>query len=556
MDKILQFEKNQQTYLRLADKCLENKDYKGALGYLFSAEDAGCNYEIYKAIADVYFQMEMYEQSNKYLFKFILACPKYRASEAYEDLAVNLFYLGEYMHSSYYFNKKLEETGVLDSESLDPEILDFFSGMEEEGDYYVAYPPEKADYTPVAKKAKRAMTVGDLNKAIGLYESIPVEKIDADGVSELSVCYLMTDNPDKALALAKDFLKTHGDSVAAFCSLSNAYTVLRDNEKSDYYYNKALECEEQRGNEYKLLPCAVERQDHEVILRCLEKISEDRPFDLTMRFFYGLAKLNLGNAKGAYEELAFVYKLDPFNQIYKFYAEYASRLDSGALEVENYLPVKYLERLPEKVEEQYKSLILSVAKNSLKVVSSLKKDQVKKAVEWGIKYSTDDFTVRNCVFILASSFTPYAKSVIKGALTDNNLNPNVKQLLIYACVVNGVKEKIQVVDCNVAFDFKAKRLKCEKKEKSEIFLAAYALAVSRLAFAYAKKIDKLADAMDRVYDVLCERVEKYELDTEIIAALAVWLCKFERLSKQQELAQIFNMDYKLFDSLKDFFSER
>ena len=76
MNKVLLFDKSEDRYVKLADKRIEEKDYVGALALLFSAMEKSSNYEIYAKIARVYSEIEQYELSNKYWFKYMYSAPK------------------------------------------------------------------------------------------------------------------------------------------------------------------------------------------------------------------------------------------------------------------------------------------------------------------------------------------------------------------------------------------------------------------------------------------------------------------------------------------------
>ena len=91
--KIIPFEKDINRYIRLATMRIENKDYLGALAFLFDGEKVCKNHEFYEQIARVYSLMEQYEMSNLYWFRYLYYAPKDKVSMCYEELAINYFYL-------------------------------------------------------------------------------------------------------------------------------------------------------------------------------------------------------------------------------------------------------------------------------------------------------------------------------------------------------------------------------------------------------------------------------------------------------------------------------
>ena len=161
MSNVLQFKKDYNTYLKLALERAEKGDLAGALGFLFSAKAISNDYQILAKIADVYAEMGVLELSNKYWFYYLDKAPKEKQSVAIEELAINFFYMEDYVASSYYFHLKLTTDGFVNRDKLDPEIIEFFSGEEHrKNSYYVAYPYDKADYSYTAKRGKRALASG------------------------------------------------------------------------------------------------------------------------------------------------------------------------------------------------------------------------------------------------------------------------------------------------------------------------------------------------------------------------------------------------------------
>ncbi len=541
MAEIIQFEKNENIYLRLADEKLDGGDLAGALAFLFDAYAVNSSVETLMDIADVYSQMSLYELSNKFWFYYMEKAPKDKVSIAYEELAINFFYMDDFLTSGYYFHQKLAVDGFVSREGLDQEIIDFFSGEEAKNNsYYIAYPFDKADYSYVVKRAKRALSAGNFPEAIKQFKSIPIECLDEESAGELAIAYLMNDQPDTSAAVARESLAIHGENVTALCNLSNVYEFKEDFEKSEYYYNKALECVKgDKNEEYKLVTCAIERQDHKTVHKCLKKILEDRPYDIVMRFFYGLSLLNVGDNQGAKEELCQAYRLDPSDKIYKFYAEYVTKLCKEDYKCENYLPLRYIKRLPEQVEEEYKKKIKELASNPNKIPSALKKESVRKAVEWGIYYG--EKLARQCVFILATAFTPYAKSTLRNVLMDGEVENSVKQVIIYAFTVNGYKERYGVVDRNFFFRLKAKKVECEKELAGALYLSAYGLALSRMAFTGVEQLDKIATSINKIYKKFKGVITESEVTNEEISALAVWLCKFSRFETEKEVMRVFEI---------------
>ncbi len=537
--KIIQFEQNEQRYLRLADESMAKGELLDALTFLFSALKLNRSYETLMDIADIYGQMGIYELSNKYWFYFMDKAPKDKISLAYEELAVNFFYMDDFLSSSFYFHQKLSVDGFLSKEGLDPEIIDFFSGEEfKRNAYYIAYPFDKADYSYTAKRAKRALSAGNYLEAIRLYKSIPAECLNEESAGELSISYLMNDQSDLSAAVARESLAVHGENMTAYCNLSNVYDFKEDYEKSEYYYQKALELKKGDANEeYKLATCALERNDHRVIKECLDKILSERKYDTAMQFFYGIAQLNMGDFEGGRKTLNKVYRLDPTDETFKFYAEYAEKLFSGGSR--EYLPIRYIKGLPESISKAYEKKLDALSAVAHKTGVSLKNPEYRQVVEWGLDCGED--IARKAVFVLACDFSPYAKQRLKDYLLDSEGITPVKQVIIYAMAVNGCKDRLTIVDRNFFFKIKPKKLKFEKEKNSELYVCAYALAFSRMVFFGVENLDEIAKKINEIYAKFSNALGREDATADELAGVAVYLCKFPRFLTEQEIMRVFEI---------------
>lgn len=548
--KILQFENGYDRYFRLAKERAESGDLMGALSFFTSAMNINKNYEVLAEIACVYAEMGALELSNNFWFEYIDKAPKDKVSVAYEELAINYFYLDDFLSSSFYFHQKLSIDGYITKEGLDTEILDFFSGEEfKNNSYFIAYPFDRADFSYPAKRAKRALAVGNFEEAIKIFSTIPRECLDEETAGDYTIALFMGDKLEEAEKLARESIERHGENITAYAHLSTIYDMREDSEKSQYYYQKALECVKgEKNEEYKLATCAIERADHKTVKKCLEKIVEDRAYDTTMRFFYGLSLLNLGEYEKAEKEFSFTYRLSPADGVYRYYALLSQSLASGQNCKIN-LPLKYLKVLPSNVEDEYKKIILDLINNPSKISFALKKKEVKDAVEWGIRLPDKDIP-RQSVFILATAFSRYAKSFMLSTLMDNMVDTAVKRVIVYALAVNGYKDKFGVVDRDFYFKIKPKKLKCEKNSDGGLYLSAYGLCLSRMAFYGIDDLSKIGDAIDKIYLRLKDKVGYEDVTNEELSALILYVCKYKRYSTDSEIMKVFEITLDKFTALK------
>ncbi len=553
MDSVLQFDKGVSRYLKRAAALCEKEEYLGALKFLFSAKALEPdNVDVIAALGDVYADMSALELSNKYWFEFMDKAPKERQSVAYEELAINYFYLDNYWASSYYFHKKLSVDGFISKEGLSQEIIDFFSGEEiKRTAYRIVYPFDKADYTFEIKQAKHAIALGGFEEGASFLEKIPLERRDEETAGELAVCYFMSDRLDEAEEVCRQSLEQNGPTVTAFCNLSTVYDMKEDFDNSEHYYQKALEVRKGDTSEaYKIATCAIEREDHKTASECLKTILEDRPFEHAMRFFYGLALANLGDLIGAERELSKAHLIDPEDYAINFHLNYVKNMLDGGGDYLNLTPFKYVKDIPETLTEQWKKKIKTLIKTPEKISSAIKKKEWKEILEWGLK-STDSEFMRDCAFVLSSAFTPYSKGVIFKAMLSPEGREELKRVLIYVTLVNGVKDKFGVVAGGFYLKVKPRKLLCERdKIFGGLYLSAYALCMSKMAFFDVESLDKIAKNCDKIYKKFKGEITDSDATNEDIAALILSECKFKKYSDDFSVLRIFSVTKDKLTALK------
>lgn len=549
--KILIFDNSNKRYRNVARKKAELGDYETSLGLLFCITDFENNVDAIMDIADTYADMGLLELSNKYWFKFLDKVSKDRVGVAYEELAINFFYLEDFWASSYYFHKKIEVDGYLSNEGIDQEILDFFTGEEhKKAFYHIAYPFDKADYSGKIKLAKHSIATGKFDEAVKILTAIPQECMNEEVFGELAIAYYMNDMLDESISVSKQSIKLCGDSVTAFCNLSTAYEMKKDEEKSKYYYQKALECKKgERLEDYKIATCAVEKGDHKVAKECLTTILKDRPYDAIMRFFYALTCVNLSEYELAEDEMGKVLRLDPADKIVNFYFKLIKKLKIGKADSQNLLPLKYIKEVPEKIEKEREKIIKNLANySSDKISNEMRKVETKEILLWGLRSKNSDIA-RETVYILSNSFNSFSRKAMLSALIDNEILLEIKKVLVYSLTINNYSDRYGIVVGNVYIKVKPKKIDFYNKDKTGIFVRAYAMAISRAVFWDLEKIDKIAVSAEKMFKMLNGAVEEADVTSSELAALIIYLCKFNKLKQKQIIAHLFEIKDDRFEKL-------
>ena len=561
--KILKFDDSGERYRYLSDEYADRGDYEKALGLSFSALKKGFSPDIIMDIADTYADMGLYELSNQYWFIYMDKAPKEKVSVAYEELGINFYYMDNVWAAGYYFHLKLSEDGYISREGLEQEIIDFFSGEQAKRRMFkIVYPPEKSDWTFEIKAGKLALLTGDFKTADKYFSMVPEGAPQyAEALDEYSTSDFLAGRIDEAIESSKKLAALENGKIKGCCNLSSMYRFKGDFDKSEYYYLKALEqTDTEIGDTYKLATCSLDLERHSNAIVYLEKIIAERPYELNIRYLFGIALLNVGRYEKGYEVLSQLYRTDPTDLKYKFYAKFALSLTEGDSKAISSLPLGYEDDLPGFAKEKYlKNIDKLYSASPATKNRALKKEEICDAVDWALLKGDSD-AVNKAAYILASSSCAKSDGMIMDKLMDLRVSDGVKRILIYMLLVKGYKGKFGFVSGNFYKKIKSRKMQCES-EGGELFYTAYALAVSRLAFFDADNLDKLAKSADKIYreSVNREKRSDYSLDgsRENIAALIALKSGSKRFSSVKEIAGVFNLnEIKFNEFLKNYNGEK
>ena len=556
MAKVYEFKAKKDIYLNLADKKAEKGDFIGALSMLFRALDApDFQPEIYGDIADIYADMELYELSNKYWFKYLGAVSKEMTGTAYEELGINYFCLQNYFVSGYYFHKKVCTDGFISEDGPTEEMMEMFSEtFNNKKAYRIVYPFDKADYSFEINNAKRALVNGDYAQAIRLYSEVPKGcRQYGEASKELAIVRFLTGEVDKAIELTKSSIEEEGETTALLCNLSSMYKQKKDDDKSAYYYNRAKEIYDgDKEGMYKLSTNALEQGDTETAIIYLKQVTEERPYEINLNFLYSLALANQGEYKKALSVMRKLCILKPQDTVYLYYLSLFSELIDGKNH-DDIMPFEYIDDLPkaERIKrtrriDQIFSLDIS------KLPQKLKDQKIIELLSWGIEHGNER-TIKKCVYILTQTDSLKAVKLLKEKLIDPEVSDEVKRAIIFMLVLSGQIKKIPAVVKDFYMTIRPRELPCKKSSDGAVFYAGYALCLSRIIFGEANEFDKVAFATDRVYKRLAHVIGD-EYDKETLAALIVSESKLEKLPSEADVCALFGTTVEKLKTLKTIYS--
>lgn len=554
-EKVIKFQPNEKTYLNIAEKYSESGDYVTALGYLYEAKRLNeYSYEVLAAIADAYADLDLLELSNQFWIYYMDCAPKDKKSVAYEELAINYFYMNKLWASGYWFHQKLSKDGFINPEALDPEIVEYFTEEERKKESYkIVYPFDRADYSSLVKKSRTAFAEENLGAAIAFLEKVPEECRSAEDSSDLAFYYFLDKKDDKMLAECRSSLKRHGDNAPAYCNLATYYRETKDSDKALFYYEKAKSCcKDVQSEKLKLSSSAMDLGIHEDVEQIAQELLKDGRYDLSIGFMLAVAQINRGKYEEAEKSLCELLRLYPEDSIVPFYIRLCKRLKSGDKDSEVLLPLAYVRDLQDKTLDSYERVCRAFY--SGKKVSEKRQELIKEVPLY----------CRDCsrASLVNCSYLPYAhkmrEAAAKGsaikksdykeffaALLKSDMPITSKTMLIDTAVECGVKFRFGVSASGYYVSVKPAKTSFDKdlSKEGDTYRIAYAEAIEKLAFAGVEEEGKAGKVLSDIYSKYREDVLRMDLSELDLAAIAVASTDLFGTLGKKDICALFGAGY-------------
>ncbi len=552
-EKIVKFELNKNLIKKLAYKRVDNGDFVGALDFLLPLIKRENAPEIMLDIADIYRDMDEFELSNRYIFKYMSKAKTKDLPCVYEDLAVNHFYLDKYDIASYYLKKKLDIDGFLDRDSLDPEILEYYSASDE-NDIRLVYPPNLANYEKEYKKAVREMASGNFQEAIDVFLQIPKECKDyLNAVDKIAYAYFLIEDYDNALLYTKEMVKLKGESVLSYCHLSNIYDKKDNKEKSGFYYLRAKECEIKETEELaRLAVCALEKKDAEFASTLIEKLLKEKEYSSDLLIYYGQTLINTNRWQKAREIFSKAYRINDKNYIAKYYLKFTDRLLGNDKDAKSALPIPFNADLPESEYERLIGKLMVLNAQEKKAFSeSLKNKEIQEMFLFGVESRNENIS-EACIFTLFKSKSPFSRNLLNECLLLDSVDVSVKRAIVYTLAFGGQSQLSLTI--NGRYNrVKIGEVLATKEQEEVVYYAGYISALSLLSITSFEDYNKLTLKANAVFTTLKNSKENFTMDE--IGALLVYLLDYGKLTTKKVVCQYFGLKKERFNQILELYNK-
>ena len=476
--------------LRVAQARREDGDLVGALNVLRNLEDSTKNIEIYAEIAALYFDMELYEMSMEFWFRYLALSDAVRVkARAYNAIAACLCMMGDVRAMSYYIELGAS-LGVKGEQEYDKVIMDYYDYYCDcmGPAYYVSYPNVKVSGKKRMFEADALLDEQKIEEAIEKLSDIPkTDEYYCEARSKMAKCFYLLGRKEQAQTILEELIADFPED--AFANMSYGFMLL-DGDVTDgarYYLKKAangvlFDEEDYFRVAFALLKCGSEEDAY----IALEKSFEINEYYLNAILLTGELLYNRQDYDGAEKYFKKFYHLTR-NVVAVYFLRLAENKVGGT--------IKYSFNPPKEITDAIAEEIIAVADNGKTALKKLSDEETETLIEWSNMFNRE--LCNEFITSIVLNGSAKIRNYLIKKLLSSDMQGDCKLKLIEELVMRDYNKKIAfTVETNLV---KVQLLSADfEKTKGELFKRAFAFSFARTC-AFEKDMTKLRDAAYALY---------------------------------------------------------
>ena len=478
-EKVVRFDLSPQRLYELAEKKFEEKDYIAALRILRkSAEENGAGSDELALFADIYDEMEIFDESANYWFYFLEQCSDEEAIDACEGLAACYYNLGNDLQAAYYYNLMIQNKFYTPEDGLGLSEM-FSSAPPVRKPFKIVYPPEEADYSETVDAGLKALKSGDYAKAEEAFLSVhPKADYYMSAQNFLAVCYLMQGKNEQAEKVCRALLEKEPDDVQVLSTYAAVLTETDRREESRAVAERLAAFDTQSADElYKIATVCCENHLYEEALEKFRILSGTVRYDRTLLFFKGVAALRCGKLQESLSAFGTILDVWPDAEVARYYYDAVREFSEGKTSLPD---LGFFYRLPKAEREGRVRLLKALL--SLPVAelhAYCTQTDLQPLLRWC--FDEEDGQLPDLQMLaLAVAERADMRSFLADVLLKSTVNDVIKVEAVYRICCRNRAFECGVVLANDYHKIGFDRLQTGRK-KHKIFVQAYAQCIARFS---------------------------------------------------------------------------
>lgn len=542
--KVIQFNRDCDFYLDMADQLIEKGQYISALTPIRRACKIDSGAESQKRLAELYFLMEQYESSALIYYK--LLAQDHNLAECYFGLGQNYYYLNNLdacLHNlNMYMTQSPDSDEVFDAEDLinEFEIENYVDG------YKLVYPPEISDYSEIINHGRDLVSAGAYKEASKVYAKVAEQsEYYLLAQNSMTLCSILERDYINAYELAKKAISIEKDNIFSLCNMVTVCYHLNKTSECDKYLIKLLNIETDNLTElYKVANTLCEIKRHENVYNYFNKILSYKPYDTNILHLSAIAAYNCQHFEEAVAKFKTIAKIDENDALSEYFIKFiASVIKEKDIEKGYFQTLDYSLQLP------YGVIVERIKK--IKSLKTMNKERIKKLYEvdsnfqtlikWVYRLNKPDLIIDVIKRLIDCNINLDDK--ILDILLDISPNIDLKKEIIAMKIYSGDKQEI-VYSFEGVLKFLKPQYPKNYKEYSKELKTAYSTAYSALAFISDCFENAFAKVIKDVYSAF---KDENKINIKALAAVVAYKVSPQIFPQKKYLCRLFGANLTVYN---------
>lgn len=475
----------------IAEKRREDGDLVGAITVLRNLEDDKTkNIEVYALIAAVYFDMELYELSLEYWFRYLAASDAVKVkAKAYSGIAACFCMMGDIRSMGYYIElgSPLSVKGEPEYEKV---IMDYYDYVCDSlgPQYYVSYPTENI---PAKRSMFEADSLLDEHKTAEAVEKLAqIPKNDeyyCEAQMKIAKCFYTLDRKEEAEKVLSDLIDEFPDD--AFANMGYGFERLDngDEDGARYYLKKAAKgvlFDEEDYFKIAFTLCRLGAEED--AFYPIEKAFEINEYYLNGILLYGQLNYNRGDFPTAAKYFKKFYHLTR-NVVAAFFLDLAEKQVGGN--------IGYSYNPPQAISKFKGERIIDIIEDKKSELKKYSEEDIEDLIEWSMLFNED--LCNDFISVIMEQGSARTRNYLINKMLSFDMPTDAKLKVVEELIMRDYNKK-------VAFSVENSFVKIQlinadfEKTQGALFKRAFAFAASRTC-AFTSDLTKLRDAAYKIY---------------------------------------------------------